>query len=204
MKHATSRELYNYWQRLRRSRPAPRRNEVEPSDIRTILGDTFILEVAGRDCFPIRLAGTRWCTLHGREMKGDDFLDLWLAADRNAIATLATAVSSDGAGAVISIEARTAQNRSVSCEALLLPLRHSGPDYDRILGSCAAFEHPYWLGSDPIVYQSLTSLRLLWPDEQPGFMRRPRDTAPPTAPSPVPIRGGRRHGHLTVLDGGKS
>lgn len=203
MKHATSHELYDYWQRLRRTRPAPRRSEIEPSDIRAILGDTFILEASGRDCFPIRLAGTRWCSLHGREMKGGDFLDLWSPGDRNAVATLATAVSTDAAAAVISIDARTAQGRSVPCELMLLPLRHGGPEYDRILGSCAAFERPYWLGSDPIVRHSLTSLRLLWPDDQPHFMRRRVGSAEPAAPIPFPYAG-RRWGHLTVLDGGKA
>jgi hypothetical protein len=204
MKHATSRELYNYWQRLRRSRPAPRRSEVEPSDIRAILGDTFILEASTRDSFPIRLAGTRWCGLYGREMKGEDFLDQWAAGDRNAVATLATAVSSDAAGAVISIEARTVKGRSLLCELTMLPLRHNGPDYDRILGSCAPFERPYWLGSEPIVRQSLTSLRLLWPDDQPQFMRRRAAAADVAAPIPFPTPAGRRRGHLTVLDGGKN
>ena len=204
MKHATSRELYDYWQRLRRSRPAPRRSEVEPSDIRTILGDTFILEGSNRDAFLIRLAGTRWCALYGREMKGEDFLDLWSAGDRNAVATLATAVSTDAAGAVISLEGRTERGRSLLCELMLLPLRHGGPGYDRILGSCAAFERPYWLANDPIVRQSLTSLRLLWPDEQPHFMRRQVGSAEPAAPIPFPLPAGRRWGHLTVLDGGKS
>jgi len=203
MKHATSRDLYNYWQRLRGFRPAPRRSEIEPSDIRSILGDTFILEASGRESFPVRLAGTRWCGLHGREMKGQDFLDLWSEGDRNAVATLATAVSSDAAAAVISIEARTRQGRSLSCELLLLPLRHGGPDYDRILGSCAAFERPYWLGSDPVVSQSLTSLRLLWPDERPQFLPR-QAQAPDTATLiPFPVAAGRRRGHLMVLDGGK-
>jgi hypothetical protein len=204
MKHATSRELYNYWQRLRGGRPAPRRSEVEPSDIRTILADTFILEASSRDAFQIRLAGTRWCALHGREMKGEDFLDLWSAGDRNAIATLATAVSTDAAGAVISIEARNERGRSLACELMLLPLRHTGPDYDRILGSCAAFERPYWLANEPIVRQSLTSLRLLWPDEQPHFMRRQVGAPGPVAPIPLPVPTGRRWGHLTVLDGGKT
>jgi hypothetical protein len=137
-------------------------------------------------------------------MKGEDFLDQWAAGDRNAVATLATAVSSDAAGAVISIEARTVKGRSLLCEFTMLPLRHNGPDYDRILGSCAPFERPYWLGSEPIVRQSLTSLRLLWPDDQPQFMRRRAAAAEAAAPIPFPTPAGRRRGHLTVLDGGKN
>jgi hypothetical protein len=203
MKHATSRELYGYWDRVRRSRPAPRRSEIEPSDIRRILADTFILEVANRNNFPVRLAGTRICGLYCREIKGGDFLDLWTPHDREAIATLATAVSVDAAAAVVTIEATNADNRNVTCEILLLPLRHNGPDYDRILGSCAPLERPYWIGAEPIVRQSLTSLRLIWPDEQPAFLRRSTDHrvgASQPIPFPVPQR---RRGHLTLLEGGK-
>jgi hypothetical protein len=203
MKHVTSRELYAYWNRVRRGRPAPRRNEIEPSDIRRILADTFILEVGGRDRFPIRLAGTRMCGLYCEEIKGGDFLDLWAPQDRTAIATLATAVAVDAAAAVITAEAKNARHKGVACEILMVPLRHNGPDYDRILGSCAPLERPYWLGTEPVVQQTLVSLRLIWPDEQPSFMRRTSDrpAASPVIPFPVPDR--RRRGHLTVLDGGK-
>jgi hypothetical protein len=202
MKHATSRELYAYWNRLRRNRPAPRRGEIEPSDIRRLLADTFILEVADRDSFPVRLAGTRLCRLYCREIKSGDFLDLWRRNDREAVATLAAAVSVDAAAAVVTIEATTASSRGVTCEILLLPLRHNGPGYDRILGSFAPLEQPYWIGTDPIVHLSLTSFRLIWPDEQPTFLRRSSDRTGISQTIPFPVAH-RRRGHLTLLEGGK-
>jgi hypothetical protein len=202
MKHATSHELYAYWDRVRRSRPAPRRSEIEPSDIRRILADTFILEVGDRSSFPVRLAGTRLCGLYCREIRGADFLDLWTANDREAIATLATSVATDAAAAVATIEATNAERRSVTCELLLLPLHHNGPDYDRILGSCAPLERPHWLGTVPVVEQSLASLRLIWPDDQPKFLRRATDRPGSSKPIPFPLPN-RRRGHLTVLEGGK-
>src|SRR6185503_20145730 len=104
MKHATSRELYDYWERLRRGQPAPHRSDIEPSDIRRILADTFILGVARREKYKIRLYGTRICALYGREIKGTNFFDLWTSDDRQAIATLAAAVSTDAAAAVLSLE----------------------------------------------------------------------------------------------------
>ena len=154
MKHATSRELYDYWNRLRGREAAPERSDIEPSDIRRILPDTFILEVVDRNRYLFRLAGTRICSVYGREIKGSDFLDLWGTADRQAMATLATAVASDAAAAVLTIEVRTARDRALTAELLLLPLRHGGPAYDRIIGSCAAIERPYWVGAEPIVDQT--------------------------------------------------
>lgn len=210
MKHTTTRELYEYWNRVRGNERAPLRSAIEPSDIRQILGEMFILEVLERDNYLIRLAGTRVCALYCREIKGANLLDLWSGEDRHAMAMLAAAVSEDGAAAVVTITAETARDQEVACELILLPLRHGGPTFDRVLGSLAAMERPYWLGTEPIVRQKIASLRLIWPDEAPTFMRRrSSDRAAATVmadvpPIRMPLAGSRRRGHLFVLDGGKS
>ena len=230
MKHPSTRELYDYWQRLRGARPAPERTEIEPSDIRRILGDTFILEVSSRDEYRFRLAGTRVCALYGRELKGKDFLSFWKGKDRDAIATLLAAVSQDAAAAVLGMTGRSAHDRDLACEVLLLPIRQKGSGFTRIIGSLAPMEDPYWIGIHPILSQSITSLRLIWPDERPHFLLRgdqvdvdamPAPDALPVAPRgeasvrpgvpvrqiPLPPWAGhpnRRVGHLVVLDGGKT
>lgn len=215
MKHSASRELYEYWNRVRGSDRAPHRSAIEPSDIRRILADTFILEVSDRERHVVRLAGTRVCSIFCRELKATNFFDLWAGEDRIAIETLAAAVAEDGAAAVVTIEGRTERGRELLSELLLLPLQHSGPGFDRILGSFSALDRPFWVGSEPIVMQRVTSLRLIWPNETPRFMRRRTDVQP-VAPAPIapviaatnqaipfPGKNTRRRGHLVVLDGGK-
>ena len=73
-------------------------------------------------------------------------------------------------------------------------------------------ERPYWLGTDPVIRQSIASLRLIWPDEAPQFLRRKSDvpgpqthiTSPhPNGTIPFPVRNARRRGHLVVVEGGK-
>jgi len=207
MKHTTSHELFQYWDRMRGADPAPSRSDIEPSDIRRILADTFILEVAGRENYSVRLAGTRVCATHGREIKGTNFLDLFVPEDRHAVATLCAAVAEDGAASVATLAGATGRERPLACEMLLLPLRHGSGSlptrYERILGSLSPFEQPYWLGAEPIVRLSVVSLRLIWPNQQPAFMRRSSDRAEPSALIPFPTPGTRRRGHLTVFDGGK-
>ena len=206
MKHSTTRELYDYWNRVRGGERAPQRSAIEPSDIRRILGEMFILEVLDRDSYHVRLAGTRICALYCREIKGSNLLDLWSGEDRQAMATLCAAVSEDGAAAVVTVAVRTARDQEVACEMILLPLRHGGPSFDRVLGSFAALDRPFWLGSEPVVSQSIASLRLIWPDEAPSFMRRRSDAAglaPVVPPVHLPAARTRRHGHLFVVDGGK-
>ena len=208
MKHSASRELFEYWNRVRGGERAPHRGAIEPSDIRRILADTFILEVVDRSDHLVRLAGTRVCSIYCRELKGSNFFDLWSADDRSAMSTLAAAVSEDGAAAVVTIEARTARQQDLAAELILLPLRHSGSAFDRILGSLAVLERPYWLGTEPVTGQTIVSLRLIWPDDAPPFMRRKTDRPPPAplriVPSPAAIPPTpRRRGHLVVFDGGK-
>ncbi len=204
MRHATSRELFAYWDRIRDGETAPRRGDVEPGEIRRILADTFILEVVGRGDYLVRLAGTRMCSLYGREIKGAPFLGLWSDEDRETIVTIVSGVCQDAAGAVIDVDLVSARGRSVASEFLLLPLRHGAASRDRILGSCAAHRRPYWFGTDPIVRQTITASKLVWPDEHPRGFGRDQSRFVSLPPAFFRSGGGRRHGHLYVVDGGKS
>lgn len=223
MKHAVTRTLYDYWSRLRGGRTAPARFEIEPGDIRHILGDTFILEAADRDTYNFRLAGTRLCAAYCRELKGRNMLDLWQGKDREAMACLLAAIVEDGAAAIVGLDATNERGQSMPVETILLPLSHDGPQHTRILGCFAPLEQPYWLGTHPVIHQPIHSLRLIWPDETASAIRRGADVedrilpgavapAPRLVEPPAIVRavggsvdfGGRKVGHLRVLDGGRT
>ncbi|MCC2110829.1 MAG: PAS domain-containing protein [Hyphomicrobiales bacterium] len=204
MKHQSSRQLYAYWARLRGDRIAPQRSEIDPNEIRQILGNTFILEAAAPDSYVYRLAGTRICSAYCRELKGHDFLPLWSGSDRESIATLLKAVHVDGAIAVIGFSGYTERNQEISFELTLMPLCHDGREINRILGSQSMAETPFWIGIHPIVRHEIHSLRLIWPDETPHFLRKGEPIADIEAPPVVNPHARRRHGHLLVFDGGKS
>ena len=191
MKHAVTRTLYDYWSRLRGDRTAPARFEIEPGDIRHILGDTFILEAADRDTYNFRLAGTRLCAAYCRELKGRNMLDLWQGKDREAMACLLAAIVEDGAAAIVGLDATNERGQSMPVETILLPLSHDGPQHTRILGCFAPLEQPYWLGTHPVIHQPIHSLRLIWPDEtavrDPPRCRR-------RGPHPARSRGHRHRG----------
>jgi hypothetical protein len=222
MKHAVTRTLYDYWTRLRGHRTAPARFEIEPGDIRHILGDTFILEAVDRTTYSFRLAGTRLCSAYCRELKGRNMLDLWHGKDREAMASLLAAIVEDGAAAIIGLDATNDRGQSMPVEIILLPLSHDGPQHTRILGCFAPLEQPYWLGTHPVVRQPIHSLRLIWPEETLSTIRTGADVDDRILPPADPIRraretptisrrgvpapdaiGGRQVGHLRVLDGGR-
>lgn len=215
MKNGVTQTLYSYWDELRGVRPAPNRSEIDPGQIRGLLGDTFILESNSPHEARYRLAGTRLCSTHCRELKGRNFLRGWNEKDREALESLLAAVREDAAAAVIGVAGHTERKQQISMEMLLLPLNVPGEGRVRILGCCTPMERPYWLGLHPILSQSINSLRLVWPDERPFFVEQsdrvsnpimPRFKVEdmPIPPSSLPQGAERKVGHLTVYSGGKA
>ena len=92
MKHASTQALFDYWNRRRGRRWAPARSDIDPADIRHVLGDTFMLASDFVDDMRFRLAGTRVCALFAREIKGEAFDDLWNETSREQIEDLLTVV----------------------------------------------------------------------------------------------------------------
>ncbi|MEO5324082.1 PAS domain-containing protein [Mesorhizobium sp. CC13] len=210
MKQKGSLALFQYWNRLRDGRPAPKRTEVEPADIKGLLADTFILERDARGEAVFRLAGTRLCATFGRELKGFSFPSLWRQKDQRLIARLAYGVFQQKSVVVIGFEGFTASRRCATFEMLLLPL-DGGVENPRSLGVLSSADRPFWLGSDPITDASIESVRVVDPNVEPMYLKnRPAVTVPSLAPSdatlegePNPLDGARRIRHLFVLEGGR-
>jgi hypothetical protein len=209
MKQDGSIALFQYWNRLRHGRTAPKRTEIEPADIKTLLADTFILERDTRSEAVFRLAGTRLCAVFGRELKGFSFPSLWQDKDRRLVNRLAHGVFESGNVVVIVFEGISGSERSTHFEMIVLPL-DGGADNQRCLGAVSAVEKPFWLGADPIVETRIESVRVVDPDREPLFLRnRPAIGVPALSPSELPsardhaTAGSRRIRHLLVLDGGR-
>lgn len=215
MKLRQTRFLYDYWARIKGERSAPDRSEVEPADISSVLGDTFILERSDEQKFPFRLAGSRLCSIFRRELKSRDYLGLWIGRDREAVGSILNAITEEMAAAVIGSQGFTERGDAVTLETVLLPLRRGGEDCNRILGAMAPAAMPYWLGAHPVMKQRVTALRLIWPDEINARMsddlaqftddsQTDRGDEPPVLISSLfEENKSRRHGHLMVFDGGR-
>lgn len=161
MKHASTRALFDYWNRKRGRRAAPDRSDIDPADIRHVLGDTFMLAADFVDDIRFRLAGTRVCALFTREIKGEAFKAQWSAPSGEHIEELLSAVIHEKIGAVAGITGRTEAGDEVELELLLLPLAHAGQARIRALGVLAPLTPPYWLGERPVVELELKTLRHL-------------------------------------------
>ena len=159
LKHASTRALYGYWNRLRGEYAAPARSDIDPAAIRHVLGDTFMLAADFIDGIRFRLAGTRICALFRRELRGESFNALWNEASRAQIAGLTTAVVDEADSVVAGVTGLSEQGSEVELEMLLLPIRRDGRTRVRAVGTLVPFEPPYWLGARPLVELELGVVR---------------------------------------------
>ena len=200
--------LFQYWNRLRDGRPAPKRSEVEPADIKSLLADTFILEKDTRGQAVFRLAGTRLCACYGRELKGFSFPSLWREKDQRLVSRLIHGVFDQKSVVLIAFEGFSRNGRSNKFELLALPL-DGGVENPRCLGVISAVEKPFWLGADPITDALIDSIRVIDPEKE-LLNNRPAIDVPSLvpdelgAPETISALGrARRIRHLVVFDGGR-
>ncbi len=201
MKHAVTRELYDYWDRLRAGRASPERADIDPAMIRGILSDTFILdtdETSGPSLFPIRLSGTRLNALLAAELKGWSMLTLFDPEDRGALVRIMRCVLDQRTPAVVGLKGAPLDHSPMGLEMILLPLRHHGKTHARVLGSIAPFDLPSWLGLVPIEHFSLGSLRFI------ETVPAPAATFPTRVPLPRQVHAPKSYGSLVVHEGGRS
>jgi hypothetical protein len=193
MKHSSTRELFDYWNERRGTRPVPERAEIEPGAIRRILADTFILTFDPARGYPFRIAGTRVCAAFGRELKGGSLADLWTPDSQPLLHDVLNVVATECISVVVGAHTTSIEGVDLDLELLLLPLSHRGRTDARVLGLITPIAVPYWLGTVALRPLAITTHRYL------GDATR-SVASPGAAPSTPRLI---RHG-LVVYDGGQS
>ncbi len=180
LKHKTSDVLFAYWDKVRGNRGTPRRFEIDPGKIATILPSTFILERLDAETYRFRLAGTQVCDMFGSELRGTNFLAGWSPTDRGSLARHLAALSKQGAVETVHMEAAPVARPSTPFEVILLPLRHTGESIDRVLGAFSPLDPPQWLGELPLSTKRVISQELIWPSgiETQRSSEQPADAVP--------------------------
>jgi hypothetical protein len=196
MRQAGTRELFDYWNRLRGKRGAPERSEVDLAAISKVLADTFLLDIDVAHRFPFLMSGSRVNALFCAEQKNCSFLDLWSPRDVHNVAAVLLTVVDAACPVVACVEARPEGYAKVDLEILLLPLRHNGYAQARILGLMTPAARPTWLGLLAVDQFSLRSLRAIDDRELPN---------PPESRllAPEPVGTAETRTRLRVFPGGK-
>lgn len=203
MKNKTSQILFAYWNEVRGKRIAPRRFEIEPARIGSILPETFILERVEASSYRFRLAGTRIFECFGVEFRGADFVSIWQGVDRDLVTHDLAAVSGQGAVITLEFEGSTVDRRRATFEAILLPLVHTGQVIDRVVGAISCASPPSWTGSARLDDRRLLGHETIWPDGRPHAVLASGDRQAPFKPQTRAarlVRQDRRQ--FRVYDGG--
>lgn len=169
MQQNVTQVLYTYWNELRGDRLAPRRFDIEPSQIAKVLPHTFILERIDPDTLRFRLAGTRLCEQFGRELRSENFLEIWSAEDRLTMQRQLAVMARHGAVGAFDVQVTGADKTKHLFEMIVLPLIHSGNTIDRFLGAISPSD-TVRAAAEPLAFDRLLDNDLLWPDGRPHAM----------------------------------
>jgi hypothetical protein len=207
MKSRAVLRLFDYWNRKRGGTPAPARTAIEPSDIRDVLRETFILHSTkpGTD-LTFRLAGTALADLFGRELRDTALRALLPASHGPLFGRLMRNCISDSSVVLLSLKARSKAGRLAEIEMIFLPLQFEG-GAPRILGCLSPVQPAFWYGLDPVAALSLDSIRLIDPDREPLYLaNRPELKLPPQlSPTEAELEKlPQRGAHLRLIEGGLS
>ena len=131
-----------YWEGLRAGRIAPRRTEIDPSDIADHLEVMFVAEIVAPGIARFRLAGQHLATLAGMEPRG---MPLSCLFEPGARAPLAEGVAqvAMGARALLPLRAdRGLARPGMDGRLALLPLADAEGRINRILGALETCGEP--------------------------------------------------------------
>ncbi len=197
MRQAGTRELFDYWDRLRGERDAPERSQIDLAAIRGLLHDIFMLEVDAGHRFPFVMSGSRVNALFCAEQKSRSFLDLWPLQEAHNIAAVLLTVVDAACPVIACADARPEGYAKADLEILLLPLHHNGRAQARILGLAATAAKPTWLGLLAIEQLTLRSLRAIDGTALPATSLGAEFSAPQR------LAAAEIRRHLRVFQGGK-
>ena len=141
MKHPSSREFFAYWDKVRGTEKAPDRSDVEPSAVRELLGDIFVLSYDNDAGYPFRVAGTRVSALLGRDLKDTSFSALFTADSRHEIEDIVSYVAEEMLPAVAGITATSEDGTTAHLELVLLPFNNRAHAPISLTGVLAPFEN---------------------------------------------------------------
>ncbi|KWV51441.1 hypothetical protein AS156_12750 [Bradyrhizobium macuxiense] len=162
MKHWSSREFFAYWNAKRGNARAPDRSEFEPSAVRELLADIFVLSYDGKAGYPFRVAGTRISALLGCDLKDRSFSSLFIDASRGEIEDIISYVAEETLPAVAGVTATTETGETAHFELLLLPFSARVHVPASLTGLLAPFED----NTSTLRDLALTSWRYLHPPER--------------------------------------
>lgn len=158
MMHAHARTLVSYWDSRRRSDAVPARADIAAADLSELLGNLFMLQRHDSSHHVFRLAGTRLCELHQRELREQNFLSFWRGYDREHMKLLLESVLANSAPGRGYATAETINGDKIDIEMVFTPLASAPGCVDRVLGLYQPLQAAERFRNRPIIRHDLARI----------------------------------------------
>lgn len=130
--------LLRYWDEKRGSRRFPARSDIDPLDLKSVLGNIVMVDVVqqedGSPRFRYRLFGTEFVFYHGADLTGHWLDEIPNTGFRDALISMYRTVIADRSVRMVSYDYML-ESRRHRFQAVILPLSSDGEQIDIIL-SC--------------------------------------------------------------------
>ncbi|MEM8987018.1 MAG: PAS domain-containing protein [Pseudomonadota bacterium] len=141
IQHRNARILLEHW-RARRNGAAPDRSQIDPTALKPALANIFILERADRAYMPFRLAGSALCDMFGKELRAQNFFDLWCDDAKRQVQNRISEMLGAVAPMALIAKAERMDSASAHIEWVFAPVRSARGPLDRVIGCAHAISGP--------------------------------------------------------------
>ncbi|MCV3737510.1 PAS domain-containing protein [Rhizobium sp. TRM96647] len=212
---ATTTAIFQHWSAVKGNRDIPNRRDIAPAALQHFLPDLFILEQLAGGGVSFRLAGTRLCTLFGRELRTTSFERLFPADLRPRILRICHNIMNQRTPAILHAAAYGRSVQATPVEIALLPMTSHGSRADRVFGAFCPLTavQPLDMPLRHLLLKTVEAIPLAL--EEAGESTAPLSGALPASTPAAPattVVAVRRHEfgqavrrvlHLKVFDGGR-
>lgn len=134
IRESGARFLHDYWLRKRGERRMPARADIDPLELKPVLGRLLLLDVQRAPLdFRYRLAGTKTYHIFGHDLTGLSVRDVRPPEWSEAIWRSLTQLVETGEPQYVELQFETAARNFRAYRVLRLPLGQNGRDVDQVL-----------------------------------------------------------------------
>lgn len=134
MRHANTERLIEEWRRQKSGEAPPLRTSISPAAFGPLLPQLFLLGTENMGIEEVRLAGGLVADLHGRDLRGADFFDLWRRQDRPRLRTALAMARAATKPVILNASGINVNGISIALEVTLAPLIGASGVADRTIG----------------------------------------------------------------------
>lgn len=179
MVHKTIIRMNQHWRKLAQHQHAGSIAQIDPRQFPDLVPQVIIVGRAARGRYPIRLSGALVSDLHGGNLRGQNFLNLWRRDDHSAIQS-ALELSACGLESIVLRVRACVENSpyALSMEVFLAPVVGAEGRVDRFIGLYQPLQRTALLMGQDIGRLDLHGLEALGPSTDPHDEFNPLQTEP--------------------------